>query len=200
MEPLIEGMAEVKLSKETKSRIRAPWSKALIVKVFGRTVGFSHLTFKLNALWKPATRMDCVNLGNDYFLIKFYCSDDYDKVLHRGPWFIGNHFLAIKPWEPYFRASSDNPTSVAVWVRFPELPIEFYDIKVLKEIGSAIGPMLHIDSYTATGSRGSYARLCIQIDLDKPLIKSIRIGRLVQLIFAVGGLGTSRRTATTRSR
>ena len=80
------------------------------------------------------------------------------------------------------------------------MPIEFYDIKVLKEIGSAIGPMLRIDSYTATGSRGSYARLCIQIDLDKPLIKSIRIGRLVQLIFAVGGLGTSRRTAATRSR
>ena len=85
-------------------------------------------------------------------------------------------------------------------MRFLELPIEFYDIKVLKEIGSAIGPMLRIDSYTATGSRGSYARLCIQINLDKPLIKSIRIGRLVQLIFAVGGLGTSRRTAATRSR
>ena len=71
VEPLIEGMAEVKLSKETKDRIRAPWSKALIVKVFGRTVGYSYLTFKLNALWKPATRMDCVNLGKDYFLISF---------------------------------------------------------------------------------------------------------------------------------
>nr|POF14406.1 hypothetical protein CFP56_66316 [Quercus suber] len=33
MEPLREGMAEVKLSKETKARIRAPWLRALIVKV-----------------------------------------------------------------------------------------------------------------------------------------------------------------------
>nr|POF23202.1 hypothetical protein CFP56_48473 [Quercus suber] len=182
MEPLIEGMADVKLSKETKARIRAPWSKALIVKVFGRTVGFSYLSFKLNALWKPATRMDCVNLGKDYFLIKFHCTDDYDKVLRGGPRFIGEHFLAIKPWEPYFRASGDSLKSVAVCVRFLELPIEFYDMEVLKEIGSAIGPVLRIDSYTATGSRGSYARLCIQIDLDKPLINSIRIGRLVQQV------------------
>ena len=198
MEPLIEGMAEVKLSKETKTRIRAPWSKALIVKVFGRTVGFNYLTFKLNTLWKPATRMDCVNLGNDYFLIKFYFSDDYDKVLRGSPWFIGDHFLAIKPWEPYFKASGENLSSVAVWVRFPELPIKFYDLEVLKEIGSAIGPILRIDSYTATGSRGSYARLCIQIDLEKPLINSIRIGRLVQqvkyegissLCFCCGRLG-----------
>ena len=69
-----------------------------------------------------------------------------------------------------------------MWVRFPELPIEFYDMEVLKEIGSAIGPVLRIDSYTATGSRGSYAMLCIQIGLDKPLIKSFRIGRLVQQV------------------
>nr|POE66041.1 hypothetical protein CFP56_28406 [Quercus suber] len=44
-----------------------------------------------------------------------------------------------------------------------ELSIEFYDMELLKEIGSAIGPILWIDSYTATGSRGSFARLCIQI-------------------------------------
>nr|POE76401.1 hypothetical protein CFP56_19848 [Quercus suber] len=52
LEDLTEGMAEVKLSKETKSRIKAPWSKALIVKVFGRFMGYNYLTFKLNTLWK----------------------------------------------------------------------------------------------------------------------------------------------------
>ncbi|XP_050277720.1 uncharacterized protein LOC126719182 [Quercus robur] len=186
LEPLVEGMAEVTLSKETKARIRAPWVKALIVKVYGKSVGFNYLTFKINALWKPIARMDCVNLGKDYFLIRFSNDEDYDKVLHGGPWFVGGHFLAIKPWEPYFKASEDKLTSVAVWVRFPELPIEFYDISVLKEIGSVIGPVLRIDSYTASETRGSYVRLCIQVNLDKPLIKSIRIGRLVQQVLYEG--------------
>ena len=63
VEPLIEGIVEVKLSKKTKARIRATWSKALTVKVFGRIVCFSYLTFKINALWKPAAKIDCVNLG-----------------------------------------------------------------------------------------------------------------------------------------
>ena len=45
LEPLIEGMVEVKLSKETFSRIRAPWSKALIVKVYGRTVGSKSMLY-----------------------------------------------------------------------------------------------------------------------------------------------------------
>jgi len=129
-----------------------------------------------------SARMDCVNLGKDYVLIKFSSADDYDKVLKGGPWFVGEHFLAMKPWEPYLRASKDNLTSVAVWVRFLELPIEFYDMEALKEIGSAIGPVLRIDSYTATGSRGSFARLCIQVEINKPLITSIWIGRMVQQV------------------
>nr|POF24157.1 hypothetical protein CFP56_06240 [Quercus suber] len=150
MEPLTEGMAEVKLSKETKARIRAPWSKALIVKVYGRSVGFHYLTFKLNALWKSMAKMDCVTLGKAFFLIRFSSNDDFDTVLGRGPWFLGEHFLAIKPWEPYFIASGAKLTSVAVWVR------------------------------------GGYARLCVQIDLDKPLISSIRVGRLVQRVLYKG--------------
>ena len=161
LDEVVKGMVDVKLSKETKARIRAPWTKALIVKVYGKSVGYSYLTFKINTLWKPSARMDCVNLGHDFFLIKFSDDSDYDKVLHGGPWFIGEHFLAIKPWEPYFKASEATFSAVAVWIRFPEPPIEFYDSSILREIVSAIGPVLRIDSYTAMGTRASYARLCI---------------------------------------
>lgn len=84
----------------------------------------------------------------------------------------------IKPWEPYFKASEASFSAVAIWVRFPKLLIEFYDSSVLHEIGSATGPVLRIDLYTAFGSRASYARLCLQIDLTKPLINMVRVGRL----------------------
>lgn len=67
LDDLAEGMVDVKLSKKTKSRIRAPWTKALIVKVYGKTVGYSYLTFKINTFWKPMAKMDCVDLGKDFF-------------------------------------------------------------------------------------------------------------------------------------
>lgn len=56
------------------------------------------------------------------------------KCFPEGPWFIGKHFLAIKPREPYFEATF---SSVAVWIRFPELLIGFYESSILREIGSA---------------------------------------------------------------
>ena len=83
------------------------------------------------------------------------------------------HYLAIMPWEPYFKASEAKLSFVAMWVRLPELLIEFYEDLVIKEMGSVIGPVLRIDSFTALETRGGYARLCVQINLDKPLITSI---------------------------
>lgn len=75
---------------------------------------------------------------------------------------------------------------MAVLVRFLELPIEFYDSSVLFEIGKAIRSVLRIDSYITSGSRGSYARLCIQIDLMKPLINTIKMGCLYQKVMYEG--------------
>ena len=152
------------------------------MKVYGRSVGFHCLTFKINALWKQMEKMDCVNFGRGFFLIRFSSTDDYDKVLCGGPWFIGGHFPTIKPWEPYFKASKAKLTLVVVWVRLPKLPIEFYVTSMLKEIGSVIGPVLRIDSYIASETRGGYVRLFVQIDLEKLLINSIRVGRLVQRV------------------
>ena len=87
---------------------------------------------------------------------------------------------------------------MANWVRLLELPIEFYDTTILRQIGSAIGLVLRTDSFTASGSRGSYARLCIQINLEKPLINIVRVRHLKQkfmykgtgsLCFCCGRLG-----------
>nr|POF12083.1 uncharacterized protein CFP56_08850 [Quercus suber] len=179
---LCEGMVAVSLSKEEKVRIRGPWVNAIIVKAFGRKVGFLFLSTKLRSMWRPSGRMDVIDLGNEFFLVKFELQSDLDVVLKGGPWFVGQQFLAIRKWEPEFKAEEASFSSVAVWIRLPGLPIEFYEPTILKKVGSAIGPVLRIDSYTANGARGRFARLCVQINIDHPLIYSVKIGKMVQLV------------------
>ena len=43
IEAVREGVATVKLSKVTNKHIRVLWANALIVKVYGRSVGLSYL-------------------------------------------------------------------------------------------------------------------------------------------------------------
>ena len=157
VDEITEGVAVVKLSKESKLRIRSKWAHTLIIKVFGRTVGFHFLHAKVMSLWKPFGRLEFVDLGKDFFLIRFGLVEDFNKVLRGGPWFIGEHYLTIRPWVPNFIPSEANCSSVAVWIRLPKLPLEYYEESVLKDIGKAIGPVLRIDTQTASEARGRYA-------------------------------------------
>ncbi|KAL0002748.1 hypothetical protein SO802_016529 [Lithocarpus litseifolius] len=183
---LRKGLAAVRISDELKQKIRAPWARALIVNVYGGTVGFNFLQLKLSALWKLKGRLDCVDLSKDFILVKFSAMEDYDLVLDKGPWFIGEHFLSIRPWVPNFRPCSVDVSSIAVWVRLNELPIEYYQVEALKEIGSTIGKVLRIDTHTALEARGRYARICVQIDVEKPLITALLIGNFEQPVIYEG--------------
>ena len=112
---LREGLAAMKLSKETKMRIRSPWALMLIIKPFGKAAGFNFLQNKLNLLWKPSGRIDLVRLGHGFYSVPFTLKEDLNAVLERGPWFIGGHFLSIRPWEPLFKPATANVNSIAVW-------------------------------------------------------------------------------------
>nr|XP_023929248.1 uncharacterized protein LOC112040592 [Quercus suber] len=182
VEALREGLVAVKFPRELKQKIRNPWAKALIVKVYGRSIGFNFLQTRLLALWKPAGRLDCVDLGFGFFLIRLSLKEDLEAVLQNGPWFIGKHFLSIRPWEPDFKPELANVSSIAVWIRFNDLPIEYYNAKALYLIGKAIGNVLRVDTHTASEARGRFARLCVQVDVTKPLITAIKIGKLEQTV------------------
>ena len=161
VETLRQGMVAVKFSKELKQEIRRPWARALIVKVYGRVVGLNFLQAKLLAMWKPAGRLDVVDLEHGFFLTRLSLREDFENVLKKGPWFIGDHFLSLRPWESDFKPDSASVSSIAIWIRLSGLPIEYYNAKALQHIGKVVGNVLRIDTFNATETRGKFARLCI---------------------------------------
>lgn len=180
VEDLLKGVVAIKLSREKTLHIKEMWAHSLIVKVQGRTVSFHFMYSIIMQLWKPVGRLDYIDLGNDFSFMKFELIEDYDKVLKGGPWFIGEHCLAIRAWEPYFKPNATACSKVAVWARLPELPVKFYDMGVLKEIRNAIGPVLQIDAIIVFSTQGRYARICVQVDLANLLVRKVLIGRFGQ--------------------
>lgn len=75
---------------------------------------------------------------------------------------------------------------MTVWVRLNELPIEYYDAIVLRQIVQALGTVLRVNIHTALEDKGRYARIYIQVDMSKPLVTTVRIGQRCQLIIYEG--------------
>jgi len=63
--------------------------------------------------------------------------------------------------------------SILMWVRFPELPIEYYDKSALFEIAKLLRKPFKVDYATDSISRGRYARVYIKIDITKALVPQI---------------------------
>ena len=55
---LREGLVAMNFSKEFKQHFRNPWARALIVKVYGKSIGFNFLQSRLLSLWKLVGRLD----------------------------------------------------------------------------------------------------------------------------------------------
>lgn len=92
------------------------------------------------------------------------------------------HYLAVAKWKPNFRPSVDHVHSTMVWVRFPELPMELFDEEILYAMGNAVGRAIKIDSTTLTARRGRYARVCVEVKLDAPLIPFLTLLGAQQLV------------------
>ncbi|KAG5253172.1 receptor protein [Salix suchowensis] len=176
----------IKISSEEKKRIRAPWQQTLIIKLMGRKVGYMFFMQRLRNMWKLRGDFTLTDLGNEFYLAKFANPEDREHVLFGGPWMVTDHYLTIRTWHPNFDPFEATIDKVAVWVRLPELALEYYDTAVLWKIGDKIGKTLKIDRTTSVGMRGNFARLCVEVDLTKPLLAKFKLRRRVRRIMYEG--------------
>jgi hypothetical protein len=166
---------EFVFSKNEEKRIYRPWRRGVIVKLLGKRIGYKALETRLKQMWVRKGVISIIDLGNDYYLVAFTHEEDQYGALMDGPWFIYDHYLTVKEWSPNFHPASDTIKEVAVWVRISGLPIEYYDVQILHFIGDRVGKTVKVDKNTWSHERGKYARLCVQVDLTKPLLAMFTI-------------------------
>lgn len=119
--------------------------------------------------------MQLIDLGNEFFLAKFSASEDYELVLTGGPWMVFDHYLTVRHWQEEFNPHTASIHKIAAWVRLLDLPIEFDDLEFLTTMGNMIGKTQKVDLTTSMQTRGKFVRLCLQVDLEKPLMAQYRL-------------------------
>ncbi|KAJ8769183.1 hypothetical protein K2173_000958 [Erythroxylum novogranatense] len=169
----------VHLTTTDKLRIRRAWSHTLIVKVLGHRIGYRFLVASLKRQWRLQCDVVLAEMGNDFYLVKLNCLEDYRVVLEGGPWMVADHILAVMKWCPNFNRFAVSIDRATVWIRIPHLPVEYYDSLILTRIGNKIGKTMRVDGSTEASSRAKYARISVEVDMRKPLLSKFRMMRKI---------------------
>ncbi|KAJ4828024.1 hypothetical protein Tsubulata_035103 [Turnera subulata] len=167
------------LSSADKQRIYKRWRNTLIVKLLGKRVGYRFLHRSLMNQWKPRGEIIMADMGNDFYLLQFNTEYDYNRVLYDGPWLVADHVLTVRRWQPCFDPDEAVIDKAVVWIQFPKLYQEFYDRDILLRVARRAGRPIKVDEVTLKSSRVKYARVCVEIDLTKPLVSKFRLKRRV---------------------
>ena len=164
------------LTAEEKRALREPWKNALIIRMFDKGIGYLQLKRRLKTKWALRGDFSLIDIRCDYYVTRFTNMEDYDHVMINGPWMIGDNYLVIREWIPNFVPEEDTITKLTAWVRIPKISVEYFNKQfLLHKIGQKIGRVLKIDNTTKNVERGQYTRMCVEVDLTKPLLSKFRL-------------------------
>lgn len=151
------------------------WKRCMIVKVLGRNITMSSLNRKLRELWKPKGAMYVIDLPRQFFIIRFELEDEYMAALTGGPWKAFGSYLMTQAWAPDFDPLRHEITTTPVWVRLTNIPVTFYHKAILMGIAKGLGRPVKVDLTTLNFERARFARVCVEVNLAKPLKGTVLI-------------------------
>lgn len=80
-----ETTGPILLSQKDKNRLYEPWHYSVIIKLFGRRMPHYLLLSKLIELRNPTEQLILIDLGWDFFIVKFSKEKNLAKAIQQGP-------------------------------------------------------------------------------------------------------------------
>ncbi|GLJ26320.1 hypothetical protein SUGI_0506250 [Cryptomeria japonica] len=132
--------------------------------------------------WKIKGQVEVLTLPQSFFSFAFSCIEDIMTILSG----VHGFSLTLKKWSMNMDMSDAFFETIHVWVKLPELPLEYWHEDIFKGIAGVFGELLSIDPMTTARKIMVYARICVGVSRSKdlPLLVELvlKLRTLVQTI------------------
>ncbi|KAK2983948.1 hypothetical protein RJ640_002893 [Escallonia rubra] len=149
----INGKQGVEYSQEDVEGEMMKWKNAVVVYVLGSRPPFHVMQGFLHHIWSRFGSFQLILLKSGVYIVQFESENAHIQILELGPWTFDNKPLIVKQWTPEVSLEKEGMSKIPVWIRLPNLPLQFWSVKMISQIVSAIGKPLFTDRMKATKER-----------------------------------------------
>lgn len=173
----VDGGYEVEIEDEDVEEELKYWESALIMYVIGGELSMNAVKNFMIKFWNFIQLPEVYYNDEGYFILRFKAMKDKEEVLKRGPYTIQRMTMFLIEWKEDFSMEKDMMRTLPIWIKLPQLPIQFWGKKSLEKIGSMIGKPMFTDECTANKLRVSYARILVEVDITQKMVDVITINK-----------------------
>ncbi|KAJ6683428.1 hypothetical protein OIU85_007142 [Salix viminalis] len=151
------------------------WKRSMIGFFVSYKLPFYAVQSIANRIWKAHGLEKTMVLSNGFMVFRFSSVTQMEEVLARGPWMFGGKTILLQQWQPGFKFDRNKIKTIPVWARLQGLPFPLWNKQGLSMAASMVGRPLASDEATLQGTRVEYARVCIEIEADVPLVHHFKV-------------------------
>ena len=148
------------------------WEGSLVGQFLDKRLPLHVIRSFVERLWGKREIPEISITDNGLYIFRFRDPVARDWVLENGPWYMAGRPIIIRFWKPCMEMLNVHITSLPIWVKFFNIPLEYWTVTSLGYIASVVGIPLHLDTPTENHSRLSFARICIEVDVNCTFPKS----------------------------
>ncbi|KAJ1380911.1 Zinc knuckle CX2CX4HX4C [Sesbania bispinosa] len=149
-----------------------------------KVIHLNSLTNALSSIWSSPKGFKVESLGKQIFQFFFQDGRDVDRVIKGSSWLFRNSWLIPQKWTRGLDPLETSFKTVPAWIQIWGLPLHCRIKKMGLKNGECMGPINDADIYEIQG-RGSFVKVQVQIDIDKPLMNGINVGSKKDGVFWV---------------
>lgn len=166
---------DICFSKEDLASGQQEWWLSIVGHAIEKRPFYGSLLATIKKKWAFKSNLKLLTMEGDFFLFKISCADDYELVWNFGPCFLNDKLFFLKKWLQDFRSVKEKFSEILSWIKFPNLSLCCWNEKGFSKIANKVGIPLTVGSLTASKSRITFTRVCVQISPSSPLPDEISL-------------------------
>ncbi|KAH0705837.1 hypothetical protein KY285_010369 [Solanum tuberosum] len=156
---IVDGEKVVEILPEDVAQDNEKWAPSIVVYMVGTASSIGAMERFIMVQVTFSTKPIILYHIDGYFVVRFTNEEERDMVLCLGPHQLLRIPVIMKPWVPEFNFKEEILTTIPLWVKLINLPLNCWNAVVLSKIGSSLGKPL----------------ILVEVDITRPLPEMIKM-------------------------
>lgn len=150
--------------------------KSLVGRIFGDfSVNYTGLKQTMTKLWCDEGELRVIELKHQTYQFVFTKDEERKRVLDKRPWTFDNQLLVIHPWQEGIDSNPSAFSVTPIWLQAWRIPVQWLSSETIWRLGGIFNKCLKVVIPEYGNREGRYAKLLVEIDLMKPLIRGTKL-------------------------